>query len=154
MKCLTVGTKTSNQSAAEDAEGKAIAQWRRLVRGHWQVRIYLLYWYKSANNDSWSAMAPAGLRPLAGTNFTGFTSTTVQKLTAEKLRHWQHLESRAVFACTQFTSFTGTKVQILTQLEEVAASGESRCVCAAGVDARETAAAQVSVFVLAYAGVC
>jgi hypothetical protein len=99
-------------------------------------------------------MAPAGARPLAGTNFTGFTGTTVQMLTAEELRHWLHLESRAVFACTQFTSFTGTTVQILTQLEEVTASGESCCVCAAGVDARETAAPQVSVFVLAYADVC
>jgi hypothetical protein len=60
-------------------------------------------------------MTPAGARPLAGTNFTGFTGTTVQMLTAEELRHWQHLESRAVFACTQFTSFTGTTVQILQQ---------------------------------------
>jgi hypothetical protein len=34
-------------------------QWRRLVRGHCQVRIYLLYWYKSANADSGEAAALA-----------------------------------------------------------------------------------------------
>ncbi len=48
-----------------------------------------------------------------GTQFTSFTGTKVQILTAEELC----ARRRQLVRGTQFTSFTGTKVQILTDEE-------------------------------------